>query len=144
MSRNYPGEGWHDTGDIAAIDKDGFISILGRAKRFAKIGGEMVSLLAVEELAMQIWPDFNHAAVNLPDERKGEKIVLITNNQDAMLDDIQSGDCGAYRPRDGIPHRSGGWHRAWWPIDGQGSERDARLFNPRLRWRNYATCGEPW
>jgi acyl-[acyl-carrier-protein]-phospholipid O-acyltransferase / long-chain-fatty-acid--[acyl-carrier-protein] ligase len=83
------GEGWHDTGDIASIDEDGFISILGRAKRFAKIGGEMVSLLAVEELAMHAWPDFNHAAVNLPDERKGEKIVLITTNQNANRKQIQ-------------------------------------------------------
>jgi len=83
------GEGWHDTGDIAAIDEDGFFSILGRAKRFAKIGGEMISLLAVEELAMQTWPDFNHAAVNLADERKGEKIILITNNQDANRKQIQ-------------------------------------------------------
>jgi acyl-[acyl-carrier-protein]-phospholipid O-acyltransferase / long-chain-fatty-acid--[acyl-carrier-protein] ligase len=83
------GEGWHDTGDIASIDEDGFISILGRAKRFAKIGGEMVSLLAVEELAIKTWPDFSHAAVTLPDERKGEKIVLITNEQNASRKHIQ-------------------------------------------------------
>ncbi len=83
------GRGWHDTGDIAYVDDDGFISILGRAKRFAKIGGEMVSLLAVEELAIQTWPDFNHAAVTLPDERKGEKIVLISNNLNANRKHIQ-------------------------------------------------------
>lgn len=83
------GEGWHDTGDIASVDDDGFIFILGRARRFAKIGGEMVSLLAVEELAMQAWPDYSHAAVILSDERKGEKIVLITNHQDANRKKIQ-------------------------------------------------------
>ncbi len=83
------GKGWYDTGDIASVDEDGFIYILGRAKRFAKIGGEMVSLLAVEELAMKAWPDYSHAAVSLADERKGEKIVLITNHQDANRKKIQ-------------------------------------------------------
>ncbi len=83
------GKGWHDTGDIASVDEDGFMYILGRARRFAKIGGEMISLLAVEELAMQAWPDFSHAAVSLADERKGEKIVLITDNQDANRKKIQ-------------------------------------------------------
>jgi acyl-[acyl-carrier-protein]-phospholipid O-acyltransferase/long-chain-fatty-acid--[acyl-carrier-protein] ligase len=77
------GPGWYDTGDIASIDDEGFITILGRAKRFAKIAGEMVSLTAVEELAMLTWPDYHHAAVNLPDEKKGEKIILVTNFQHA-------------------------------------------------------------
>ncbi len=75
------GTGWYDTGDIADIDEEGFITILGRAKRFAKIGGEMVSLTAVEELAMLTWPNINHAAVAVYDERKGEKIVLITEQK---------------------------------------------------------------
>jgi acyl-[acyl-carrier-protein]-phospholipid O-acyltransferase/long-chain-fatty-acid--[acyl-carrier-protein] ligase len=83
------GPGWHDTGDIATVDDDGHIKILGRAKRFAKIAGEMISLTAVEELAMSTWPNFNHAAINLPDDRKGEKIVLVTDNHEATRRQIQ-------------------------------------------------------
>ena len=83
------GAGWHDTGDIADIDNEGFITILGRAKRFAKIGGEMVSLTAVEELALNAWPRFTHAALNLPDEKKGEKIILYTTYRHANRRELQ-------------------------------------------------------
>jgi len=81
-----PSGGWHDAGDIVAVGEDGLVSILGRAKRFAKIGGEMVSLAAVEALVQRLWPTFSHVVVALPDPRKGEQIVLITEKPDADRD----------------------------------------------------------
>jgi acyl-[acyl-carrier-protein]-phospholipid O-acyltransferase/long-chain-fatty-acid--[acyl-carrier-protein] ligase len=78
-----PEDGWHDTGDIVTIDRDGFVSIKGRAKRFAKIGGEMISLAAVEGLASELWPDAQSAVVTEPDPRRGERLVLVTEEKDA-------------------------------------------------------------
>lgn len=75
-----PVDGWHDTGDIVEIDAQGFISIKGRAKRFAKIAGEMVSLSAVEALSAELWPQLITVVVSLPDARKGERLALLTTD----------------------------------------------------------------
>lgn len=85
-----PKDGWHDTGDIVRVDDDGFVHILGRAKRFAKIGGEMVSLGGVEGAVKRLWPEHDHAVINLPDKRKGELLVLMTTCEDASREALSS------------------------------------------------------
>jgi acyl-[acyl-carrier-protein]-phospholipid O-acyltransferase/long-chain-fatty-acid--[acyl-carrier-protein] ligase len=92
-----PQGGWHDTGDIVTMD-DGFIAIRGRAKRFAKLGGEMVSLAAVETLACGLWSDAQHVVLSFPDPRKGEQLLLVTDKIEASKDDLL-----AHARREGFP-----------------------------------------
>ncbi|HKS90096.1 MAG TPA: AMP-binding protein, partial [Stellaceae bacterium] len=73
-----PDEGWHDTGDIVRFDDEGFVTIAGRARRFAKIAGEMVSLAVAERIAAAAYPEYRHAVVAVPDARRGERLVLVS------------------------------------------------------------------
>ncbi len=85
-----PAEGWHDTGDIVTIDEEGFVTIKGRAKRFAKVGGEMISFAAVEALAAELWPQVPSAVAAVPDPRKGERLILATEKKDATRSEFQA------------------------------------------------------
>ena len=82
-------DGWHDTGDIVSIDDDGFITIKGRAKRFAKLAGEMISLAAVEQICSGIWAEDALAVVAIPDDKKGERLILVTTRTDATRRQVQ-------------------------------------------------------
>lgn len=85
-----PHDGWYDTGDIVKIDQEGYVTILGRAKRFAKIAGEMISLSAVEGKLQKAFPDAQHAVVAVPDVKRGEQLVMFTT--DGSLDAAKVGD----------------------------------------------------
>ncbi len=100
-----PKDGWYDTGDIVTVDEDRYIFIKGRCKRFAKIGGEMVSLLAVEMIVEKRWPGFVSGAVNIPDSKKGEQIVLITTCKDVNKEELISAFKSAGATELGIPSR---------------------------------------
>jgi acyl-[acyl-carrier-protein]-phospholipid O-acyltransferase/long-chain-fatty-acid--[acyl-carrier-protein] ligase len=87
-------EGWYDTGDIVAVDSEGFFQIQGRLKRFAKVSGEMVSLTAVEEALAGAFPQYGLrcqvAIVTRPDEEKGEALIAVTNEPKLTIEEIRA------------------------------------------------------
>lgn len=95
--------GWYDTGDIVSVDDEGFLTIRGRLKRFAKVSGEMVSLTAVEDALAGAFPQYGPrcevAVIARPDEDKGEALVAVTNEPRLRLDEIRA----ALRAR-GLPN----------------------------------------
>ncbi len=84
-----PDEGWYNTGDVVEVDKQGFIHIKGRVKRFAKVAGEMVSLETVEKIACTAAPTYQHAASTKVDEQRGENIILFTTDPELKRDDLK-------------------------------------------------------
>ncbi len=77
--------GWYNTGDVAFVDNEGYLFILGRLKRFAKIAGEMISLAQVENFPKKLWPENYSAVCNVKDVNKGETLILLTDNKKADL-----------------------------------------------------------
>jgi acyl-[acyl-carrier-protein]-phospholipid O-acyltransferase/long-chain-fatty-acid--[acyl-carrier-protein] ligase len=86
-------DGWYDTGDLARVDEEGFLFLLGRMKRFAKVSGEMVSLTAVEDALAGAFPQYGLrcevAVVARPCPDKGEKLIAVTNEPHLTLADLR-------------------------------------------------------
>ncbi len=85
-----PKDRWHDTGDIVSVDEAGAVAIVGRAKRFAKVAGEMISLAAAELLMREVWPDGEHAVVAVPNPRKGESLVAASTAAGLTVDILRA------------------------------------------------------
>lgn len=85
-----PAEEWYKTGDLVEIDEAGYVAIKSRIKRFAKIGGEMISLNLVEELAMNCFGHSELASVSVSDQRKGERIILYTTDESVRADRLRA------------------------------------------------------
>ena len=98
------GEGWYETGDVVELDDDGFVKIVGRVKRFAKVAGEMVSLEAVEKLALAA-SSANHAASTQPDPTRGETILLFTTDRSLSREKLQTAARDGGWPEIAVPRR---------------------------------------
>lgn len=99
------GEGWYETGDVVEIDDDGFVKIVGRVKRFAKVAGEMVSLESVERLAAAASPGAAHAASTQADPSRGENILLFSTDPALSRDRLQAAARDGGWPEIAVPRR---------------------------------------
>lgn len=103
--RSVYGEGWYNTGDVASLDHNGFLTIHGRIKRFAKVAGEMVSLELVERVAAVASPEYNHAAVAVPESGRGETVLLLTEDANLRRETLQQAARQTGAPELAIPRR---------------------------------------
>ena len=99
------GPGWHNTGDVVEVGNDGYITIAGRLKRFAKVAGEMVSLEVSESIARAASGEAMHAATCVEDHSRGESIILFTTDSDLTRDELVSAAQGLGYPEIAVPRK---------------------------------------
>ncbi len=99
------GPGWYNTGDVASVDGAGFIRIVGRMKRFAKVAGEMVSLELVERIASLASPAAQHASAAVSESGRGETILLFTEDPRLRREHLQAAAREIGAPELAIPRR---------------------------------------
>jgi acyl-[acyl-carrier-protein]-phospholipid O-acyltransferase/long-chain-fatty-acid--[acyl-carrier-protein] ligase len=113
-------DGWYDTGDIAAIDDDGFIRILDRLSRFSKIGGEMVPHIRVEEAINEILGEYACCVTGVPDETKGERLVALYTKQEVAPADLWQMLSESQLPKLWIPKQENFYQVESLPLLGSG------------------------
>ncbi len=99
------GAGWYDTGDIVSMNERGFLTIIGRVRRFARVDGETVSLAQMEEFVSRVWPHAMHAIIHVPDAGQGEQLVLFTTRAQPQRRELLEVAREQGIPVVGLPHR---------------------------------------
>lgn len=99
------GAGWHNTGDVVDIDADGFLHVVGRLRRFAKVAGEMVCLEMVEDIARSASADAMHAATCAADLQRGEAIILFTTDSSLTREQLAAAAHSLGYPEIAVPRR---------------------------------------
>ena len=103
--RRPPEPGWHNTGDVVDIDAEGYLYVVGRLRRFAKVAGEMVSLEMVEDIARAASAEGMHAATCAADLKRGEAIILFTTDSDLTREQLSAAAHGLGYPEIAVPRR---------------------------------------
>jgi acyl-[acyl-carrier-protein]-phospholipid O-acyltransferase/long-chain-fatty-acid--[acyl-carrier-protein] ligase len=112
-------EGWYITGDLAAIDEDGFIRITDRLSRFSKIGGEMVPHLKIEDVVQEL-TGYPCAVAGIPDDRKGESLVALYTAPDVSPEEVWKRLSATDLPKLFIPKREAIFQVEALPVLGTG------------------------